>query len=94
MDAISLTDDTNTCPTVSSAHTITLRYRVYPKQCAIQLKPLHDKTNHFSIIWTKDKGASKTSFSTIETDRNCNLQFVILRACANCTYGRFDDSIG
>lgn len=76
---------------------LTFRYRVYPKQCAIQLKPLHDKTNHFSIIWTKDKKALAKDFPAIEaeirkfiTDRDCNLHFVILRACTNCTYGRFD----
>lgn len=76
---------------------LSFRYRVYPKQCAIQLKPLHDKTNHFSIIWTKDKKTLVKDFPVIEAEirefimaRKCKLQFTILRACTNCTYGRFD----
>lgn len=31
------------------------RYRAYRKQRVIHLKPAHDKTNHFSIVWTKQR---------------------------------------
>lgn len=77
---------------------LSFRYRVYPKQCAIQLKPEHDKTNHFSIIWTKDKKSLAKDFPAIEaeirnyiTSHGNKLHFTILRVCTNCTYGRFDD---
>lgn len=74
------------------------RYRVYPKQRAIQFKPHHDKTNHFSIVWTKNKkGLSlynltlmdKILRNYIEAHGN-TLSFRIIRACKNCTYGRFE----
>ena len=31
------------------------RYRAYKKQRCIQLKPIHDKEKHFSIIWSRSK---------------------------------------
>lgn len=73
-------------------------YRVYSKQRAIQLKPCHDKTNHFSIVWTKDrKGLSLEAFNKLDMmlrayieSRNNVLNFRIIRACKNCTYGRFE----
>lgn len=73
-------------------------YKVYPKQRAIQLKPHHDKTNHFSIIWTKDRKTltpeiltllDKTLRDYITVNGNV-LHFRIIRACKNCTYGRFE----
>lgn len=73
------------------------RYKVYPKQRAIQFKPYHDKTNHFSIVWGNKKEFSENDFITIEqrvreylVSHNWTLTFTILRACTNCTYGRFD----
>jgi hypothetical protein len=78
------------------------RYRTYQKRSVIQLKPFHDKENHFSIIWTKGKaqgkGLSKDQFDEIDNQirnfihaKGDRLVFTILRACTNCTYGRFDD---
>lgn len=73
-------------------------FRVYPKQRAIQFKPVHDKHNHFSIIWTKEKALSKEDFELIRQEiteylqkHNNQLTFTIYRVCENCTYGRFDD---
>jgi 2-oxoglutarate dehydrogenase complex dehydrogenase (E1) component-like enzyme len=43
-------------------------FRVYPKQRAIQFKPIHDKHNHFSIIWTKEKALSKEDFEIIRQE--------------------------
>lgn len=73
-------------------------YRVYTKQRAIQFKPLHDKANHFSIVWTKDrKGLTLEDLNKmdeiIKTYIRSNgnvLTFRIIRACKNCTYGRFE----
>jgi hypothetical protein len=74
------------------------RYRAYRKKRCIQLKPWHDKSNHFSIIWTKQKDKiSEEQFDRIDTmlrsiiaaNRGI-LHFRVLRACKNCTYGRFD----
>ncbi len=74
-------------------------YRTYEDQKAIQIKPSHDKTNHFSIIWTKDKkGITSEQFQIMDRDiraylaaHNNKLTFRIIVACKNCTYGRFDD---
>lgn len=73
-------------------------YRTYPSQRAIQIKPLHDKTNHFSIIWTKEKkNFTDEQFKEIDNVireylQNNKLAFRIIVACKNCTYGRFNDS--
>lgn len=74
------------------------RYRVYKKQRAIQFKPFHDAQNHMSIIWTKGKELSKEQFDAIDAELRHYIQlhhnlltFTILRACTNCTYGRFSD---
>ncbi len=82
-------------------------YRAYSKKRCIQLKPAHDKTNHFSIIWSKNKTmtleefkimdagiraylTSKTLTSKTETKEKCEMTFRIIKACKNCTYGRFE----
>lgn len=77
------------------------RYRTYPSKRAIQFKPHHDKTNHFSIIWAKSKGdISQADFEAMDRQLRDYLircggivQFRIIKACLNCTYGRFDDAL-
>ena len=76
------------------------RYRAYKKQRVIQLKPVHDNTNHFSIIWTKNKkNMTEEHFNQIDQalreyiiSNNNKMSFRIIRACKNCTYGRFEQS--
>jgi hypothetical protein len=70
--------------------------RVYKKQKAIQIKPPHNKHIHFSIIWGND--IAPEDFATMEKEiraflaKTPKLSFRIIRPCANCTYGRFDES--
>lgn len=77
--------------------TWSFRYRAYKKQRAIQIKPAHDKTNHFSIIWTKNKKTiSDEAFQEMDEGirayiANNGLTFRLIKACKNCTYGRFSD---
>lgn len=72
------------------------RYVVYKKQQAIQLKPTHNKHIHFSLVWFSEK-VSPEIFQQVENlvrewlINHHILRFTILRVCANCTYGRFDD---
>lgn len=74
------------------------RYRAYRKKRCIQLKPWHDKSNHFSIIWTKQKDQiSQDQFDIMDglirmaiAANKGILHFRVIRACKNCTYGRFD----
>lgn len=76
----------------------TFRYKCYKKQKAIQLKPFHDKGNHFSIIWGEKRAISDKQFASIDSEIRdfiiqnfgCVLTFTIIRVCTNCTYGRFD----
>jgi hypothetical protein len=72
-------------------------YRSYPKNRAIQLKPVNDKTVHFSIVWTKT-GLSLEDFNAIDnrireflTKKKWSIGFKIVKACENCTYGHMDD---
>jgi len=73
-------------------------YRTYLSQRAIQIKPSHDKTNHFSIIWTKEKKNIKPEqFEVMDkgireylATHNNKLTFRVIVACKNCTYGRFN----
>jgi hypothetical protein len=70
--------------------------RVYKKQKAIQIKPPHNKHIHFSIVWGND--ITPEDFATMEKEihtflaKTPKLSFRIIRPCANCTYGRFDES--
>lgn len=74
------------------------RYRTYPKQRAIQLKPYHDKANHFSLVWPESKRSiSEADFAAMDAAiraylEQCGgvLRFTIIKACLNCTYGRFE----
>lgn len=75
------------------------RYRSYKKQRVIQLKPHHDAENHFSIVWCKGKKLTVDEFAFIDNkirmfiqNNDSSLTFTILRACTNCTYGRFQQS--
>ncbi len=73
-------------------------YRVYPDRCTIQLKPCSDKTNHFSIVWPAKRGTiAKEDFEAMDAQirhyieqRGGQLEFQIIKACENCTYGRFE----
>ena len=73
-------------------------YRSYPKNRAIQIKPSHDKINHFSIVWAREKGQiSESDFDAMDKgirnylhDHGGKLTFRIVKACMNCTYGHFD----
>ena len=75
------------------------RYRVYQKNQAIQFKPAHDKTNHFSIVWSKDKkNITEDAFNKIDKgirkylhQHGGKVTFTIFKACENCTYGRFEE---
>ena len=74
------------------------RYRAYKKQRCIQLKPIHDKEKHFSIIWSRSKNdISVEEFNIMDEkirelleNKNYVLQFRIIKPTTNCTYGRFD----
>lgn len=76
-------------------------YRTYPERCIIQFKPCHDKGNHFSIVWPETKGSiSHHDFQEMDKQvreylaRNQGrVSFTIIKACANCTYGRFDEPL-
>lgn len=80
--------------------TWSFHYRAYPKKRVIQFKPAHDKANHFSIVWSKQRAEfSLEDFNVMDAviqtylkEKNGVLSFRIIRACKNCTYGRFDDS--
>ena len=75
------------------------------KQCAIMFKPYnvqhpvdvsdYDKNNHFSIIWAKKwRNVPDDMFERFAAEiemylRSHTLSFRIIKACLNCTYGRF-----
>jgi hypothetical protein len=74
------------------------RYRTYPKHRAIQLKPYHDKGNHFSLVWPESRRSiSDADFAAMDAEIRAYLvqcggvlRFTIIKACMNCTYGRFE----
>jgi hypothetical protein len=74
------------------------KYRAYKNKRCIQLKPIHDKEKHFSIVWTRSKNdISVEEFKIMDekirellATKNHELQFRIIKPTTNCTYGRFD----